>query len=352
MEPLDRRERRQRGAWYTPPPLARFLVEQAVGPALADWTAARAAGLLARPLRVVDPACGDGRLLAAAATLVSDHAAPGAACVDTDAGSDRAGVELVGMELDRATAETAARALPHARIVAGDGRRFDPGGHFDAVVGNPPFLGQLARATARGGRSPLGGGPYADVAAEFLVRAVGLARPDGGRVALVLPQSVLSTRDTAPIRAMVAAEAAVTGFWWAAGRAFDAAVNVCVVVLQRGGAPRPVRRWKGATFNRLPDAPPEAVRGPTWAPLISDAAGLPSLRLDRAHGRLGDLASATAGFRQHFYGVIPFVGDDRDGPALVTSGLIDAGRCAWGERPARFAKQTFEAPEARPGGAH
>jgi hypothetical protein len=35
----------------------------------------------------------------------------------------------------------------------------------DAVVGNPPFLGQMARATTRSGRSRHGGGPYADAAA-------------------------------------------------------------------------------------------------------------------------------------------------------------------------------------------
>ena len=49
-----------------------------------------------------------------------------------------------------------------------------------------------------------------------------------------------------------------------------------------------------------------------------------------------EIATATAGFRDQFYGLIPFV---RDGPAdapLVTSGLLDPGRSAWGERPARF----------------
>jgi hypothetical protein len=68
------------------------------------------------------------------------------------------------------------------------------------------------------------------------------------------------------------------------------------------------------------------------------------VQLADGHGRLGDLATATAGFRQHFYGLAPFVTDDGDGPPLVTTGLIDAGHCAWGERPARFAKRRFAAP--------
>ena len=164
-----------------------LLVEQAVRrPRCADGTADR--------LRVLDPACGDGRFLAAAACRRSGRP------VD---------VELVGIEVDAATAAAARRAVPEARILVGDGRTLDPGGPFDVVVGNPPYLGQLARATSRGGRSALGGGPYADAAAEFLARSLALARPDGGRVALVLPQSVLSSRDTGPIRAAVRSRAAV-----------------------------------------------------------------------------------------------------------------------------------------------
>src|SRR5512144_2852053 len=143
VEPADRSERKRRGAWYTPPALAALLVEQAVVPAVAEGR---------RPLRVLDPACGDGRLLAAAAEAVG----PGV------------NVELVGMEVDPATAAAARTAVPEARILVGDGRVLDPGGRFDAVIGNPPYLGQLARATSRDGRSALGGGPYADVAAEFL----------------------------------------------------------------------------------------------------------------------------------------------------------------------------------------
>ena len=103
-------------------------------------------------------------------------------------------------------------------------------------------------------------------------------------------------------------------------------------------------RWRGPEMAPLEDAPADAVEGPTWAPLIADAAGVPAARVAGGHGRLGDLATATAGFRQHFYGLVPFVSDDAAGPPLVTTGLIDLGRCAWGERPARFDKRRFAAP--------
>ena len=211
-------------------------------------------------------------------------------------------------------------------------------------MGNPPYLGQLACATSRGGRSVLGGGPYADVAAEFLVRSLQLARPDGGPCALVLPQSFLATRDTAAIRSAVTQAGAVIGYWWASSRVFSSGVNVGILVVQRGRDQGPVRRWQGPDLVRLPDAPASAVSGPTWAALIADLAGLPPVGVSEDHGRLADLAWATAGFRQHFYGLVPFVEDGGEGPPLVTSGLIDAGRCWWGVRPARFAKRAFVAP--------
>ena len=318
VEPTDRSERKRRGAWYTPPALATLLVEQAVVPAIAEG----------RRLRVLDPACGDGRLLAAAAAALGPE-------VD---------VELVGIEVDAATAAVARRAVPGARILVGDGRTLDPGGLFDVVVGNPPYLGQLARATSRGGRSALGGGPYADVAAEFLARSLALVRPDGGRVGLVLPQSVLSSRDTGPIRAAVRSRAAVAGFWWSPTPVFDAAVTACVLVVQAGRPQGAIRRWCGPQCTVRADAPATAVAGPSWSPLVADLAGVPSLPELGCGGRVADLASATAGFRQQFYGLVPFVSDEADGPALVTTGLIDAGRCAWGERPARFARRTFAAP--------
>ena len=83
-----------------------------------------------------------------------------------------------------------------------------------------------------------------------------------------------------------------------------------MVVLQRGREQGPVARWRGPEMAPLEDAPAAAVGGPTWAPLIADAAGVPAVALAGGHGRLGDLATATAGFRQHFYGLVPFVGDD------------------------------------------
>jgi hypothetical protein len=61
-------------------------------------------------------------------------------------------------------------------------------------------------------------------------------------------------------------------------------------------------------------------------------------------GILGDRVRLTANFRDQYYGLVPAVSEDGDGPALVTSGLVDPGRCHWGDRPVTFAKRRFHRP--------
>ena len=75
-----------------------------------------------------------------------------------------------------------------------------PDGGFGAVVGNPPFQGQLGGATSRSRadaealRVRYGDtvAPYVDTAALFLLLAVELCRA-GARVALVQPVSVAAS---------------------------------------------------------------------------------------------------------------------------------------------------------------
>ena len=146
-------------------------------------------------------------------------------------------------------------------------------------LGNPPYLSQLAAHTTRRGASPLGGGPYADAAGEFLALAVRLARPGGGRVGLVLPQSILSSRDVGPIRAdgrarrhdvlvvVLAGDVTSTRTWWCARSASSAV------------PPRSSR----------PSRPAPTRRGPTSSRRTSVCRPLP--RVDAA-GTLGDRATA------------------------------------------------------------
>ncbi|MEI6498150.1 MAG: class I SAM-dependent methyltransferase, partial [Actinomycetota bacterium] len=316
--------RKQLGAWYTPEGLVDHVVACAVD-ALCALGGARPAA------RVLDPACGDGRFLLAARQRIGST------------------VEVVGCDIDPGAVAAARAQLGETRavIVEGDALTRDWGDErFDLVIGNPPFLNQMAASTTRGGRSRFGGGPYADAAAEFLALGMQLARPDGGVVAMIVPQPVLTTRDAAPIRAALLADAALTHVWWSPTAMFDAAVRTAALVFVRGVPQGVVTRSFGPSFEPLP---PVAL-GRSWGALIlrDDASAVPPIALtsDSASstGTIGDIATITADFRQHYYGLVGAVSDGADGPPLITSGLIDPGVCHWGERPVRFAKQRFAAP--------
>jgi SAM-dependent methyltransferase len=281
-------QRKLLGAWYTPPEL----IDAVVAEVRRDFA----------PGDVLDPACGDGRFLAPFADTAT----------------------VTGIDIDPATTWTRGDSLT---LDWGDRR-------FDAVVGNPPFLNQLATSTSRGRRSKFGGGPYADSAAEFLALAIRLARP-GGRVGLVLPLSMLSTRDVAAIRIEVSRCAALRWMWWSPTLMFDANVRVWAGVWEVGGTQREVRRAYGPAF----EARPSIAMPAHWAGLIADTAA-------PAHDGpvLGDIATFTADFRDQYYGLVGAVSDSAQGPPLITSGLIEPNECWWGRRPARFAKQRFAAP--------
>jgi SAM-dependent methyltransferase len=306
------RTRKQLGAWYTPDELVDLVVDRTI-----DHTfAARAGSGRDRPVRVLDPACGDGRFLVAAARRLR--------ALGRDA-------RLTGVDVDPRA--VAAADVPGAELITADALALDWGRRrFDVIVGNPPFLSQMSASTTRGGASRHGGGPYADAAAEFLALAIRLAEPDDGRVGLVLPQSILASRDAGPVRERATALASMNWSWWSPRHVFDAQVLVCALGFRLGK--HPVART---------DAQP-ADPAATWSGVVTGVLGVPHLPPLATDGSIGDRARCSLNFRDEYYGLVPAVSDDGDGPPLVTSGLIDPGRCRWGERPVRFAKREFAAP--------
>jgi SAM-dependent methyltransferase len=304
--------RKKLGAYYTPADLVELIAERTLADidAVGDWRQWHPD----RAVRVLDPACGDGRLLHA----IHDR---------LRARGRR--VELTGCDVDRAAIGGLATAVDApVRTIHANALDHDWGDDtFDIVIGNPPYLSQMATATTRGGSSRHGGGPYADVAAEFLALAARLADSEHGRIALVLPQSILASRDAGPIRESVDDLADHAWSWWTPRQQlFDANVRVCALGFRRPstGDPPPFA-WTRVVTDRL-DVPP------------LDPAGLST------SGSIGDRADLNANFRDEYYALVPAVADDADGPPLVTSGLIDPAICWWGTRPVRFNKSSFRHP--------
>ena len=380
---------RATGTVYTP----RAVADALVAVALDDGRAVAGGGGFPA---VCDPAVGAGTFLLAAADALAAHGHRPATIVgellwgaDVDAEAVAVARRAVLAWLEdrpappsRADRDAAAAALAEHVVVADSllGAADDvwpklAGRRFTAVVGNPPFQDQLAAMTARSPdraaalRSRLGAvvGGYTDTAALFLVAALDLVAP-GGRVVLVQPHSVLAGRDTAAARAAVASRARVEGLWVAGDHAFPAARVPAVAVVARArvdghgdgdevGIAARLARWQGPD---VAPAPARAVAAPvaaaaaaggSWSPLVVDLLGVPASGLPAAAPPevcLGALATVTAGFRDEYYGVAPFVQEAAvDGAAgwpLITSGAVDLGRTTWGERPIRFARRRWDRP--------
>ena len=145
--------------------------------------------------------------------------------------------------------------------------------------------------------------------------------------------------------------AALTDLWVLGDGVFDASVEVCAPVLVRSSGEGATRLHTGRHRVAGEEVPAPAGTDRSWSGLLADHGGLPRRTLE-TDGTLGDLASATADFRDQYYGLAPHVVEQVDAvgadgshrPALVTTGLIDPGGLAWGRRVTRFNKAPYLHP--------
>jgi len=330
---LSQTDRHRRGVYHTPPALVRKLVAATVS--VVAWDDAT---------EVLDPAVGGGAFLLAAAEQL-----PG----------DRRSVvaRLAGVDVDPLAVATTRAALAlwagveeevlERNLWVGD--FLDPelmgDRQFAAVVGNPPFLSQLRRSTVRSSaerrrladRWP-GVGRYVDEAAAFALAGADCVAP-GGTLTLVQPTSVLAAGDAEPVRERLERSVPLVALWVDEERAFSAAVDTVTLIGRRAPAVATVEVGGCAVPRPAPR---------TWGPLLAAAHGVPDVGVSSAQ-RLGDVATITAGFRQHYYGLVGAVNDDQTGRyRLMTSGLIDPLRSRWGQRCCRFAKQVYQTPTVDP----
>ncbi|HSP80155.1 MAG TPA: N-6 DNA methylase, partial [Myxococcaceae bacterium] len=180
-------DRRALGAFYTPAPL----VERTLSLALAHVGDG--------PLTVVDPSCGAGAFLAAAARA-------------------RPQARLAGLELSPEVARACQARLPHADVRVGDALRGGlepllariPSAHRELWVGNPPYNGTSALLKDRAAYSrlrallPLSlppGTSLRDDFAFFLLLAAHRLSSRPGVLAFITPSSLLHAFLYAPLRA-------------------------------------------------------------------------------------------------------------------------------------------------------
>ncbi len=213
---LESGYKQSEGQFFTPTPIARFLLSSLPLEKIVREKAALATGELrdSAPLlpTVIDYACGSGHFVTEAIeelqTLLArlpDDVHPGIKKL-REAGTTWAGDYLCGIEKDYRLARTSQVACfmhgdGEARIVFGDGLEDHgdrlPAREFDVLVANPPYTIKDFKKHLRKDRLPA----YAlldtisddsdDIEVLFVERATQLLRV-GGVAALVLPSSILN----------------------------------------------------------------------------------------------------------------------------------------------------------------
>jgi len=264
--------RRIRGEYFTPPPLVQAVLALAMPHASTG------------PLTVVDPACGDGAFLAAAA-----RALPRA--------------RLHGLELDPAHAAAARRSAPGARVLAADALR----GGWDALLrtlpddgeelwlGNPPYNGTSPLLTDapvyRALRARLAldealppGTSLRDDYAFFLLLALERLAARPGVLAWVTSATLLDAFLYAPLRRRLLDRLALREVVdLGAGVFRGTRVRTCITVWRSPCGPAPSPRFRtwipGAGPVQNAPARPLAIEGPEWSlrPVPADAARLDAL---------------------------------------------------------------------------
>lgn len=213
-----RGDRRARGVYFTPPPLAAAaarLLAQTYLDLNPEVTAATAA-----PLRVADLAAGDGRLLAAAAAAIGNEAR--ARGMD-QASAERLSASLVcvGVERDPEAVSRLRKTLSArsttAQILEGDAlmdvaTRLEP---VDLILGNPPFvrsarLRQVDQAYWENLRGRFAATEHRewDLYGAFIEASYRLLRTNGVAV-LIVPSRWMTAAFAAPLRSLLATERAV-----------------------------------------------------------------------------------------------------------------------------------------------
>jgi methylase of polypeptide subunit release factors len=253
---LDPAVRRRSGIYYTPAPIVESILAATLDPLLAE--AARAPDPLAalQALRVLDPACGAGYFLVAAAERIAAALAaadpagrPVAGWLGAAAGcvygvdSDPAALDLARYSLYLAGAGSGT-TLPTYQIHCGDALAALPAGWtgFDTVVGNPPYLPHRtqppAHKAAHRGRYAAAQGQY-DLSGLFIERGLELLRP-GGRLGYIVPNKFMAADYGAALRALLAQETRILRLEdVSADGLFPGAATYPVILVAQAGPPPP-----------------------------------------------------------------------------------------------------------------
>jgi adenine-specific DNA-methyltransferase len=227
--------RKARGAFFTPPPIAEYLVQWAIRH---------------QSDTILEPSCGDAsflveavrRLRALGASASAPGTTPGSA-----PGTVSGPVQLTGTDIDAPSVESARARMEELGVTADLSVRdfFDVKSphRFSAVIGNPPYVRYQAftgAARFKGLEAALAQGvrlsKLASSWAAFVVHAASFLTPEG-RLALVLPAELLTVNYAAPVRRYLMQRFARVRLVLFEERVFPGVLEEVVLLLAEGRGP-------------------------------------------------------------------------------------------------------------------
>lgn len=346
---LARERRRSEGVFYTPPELAAYLVEEALGSLLK--------GGAFEPVRILDPACGAGALLVAAyQRLLAWHAERGV--VDASARREILLRSIFGIDVDAEAVALAREALARAagtevdlraNIRIGDAIRGEDRRTFEVVLANPPYLDAetmtrhhpALRAYCQG-RFKAASGNW-DLFCVFIERCLQFCAT-GGRCGMIVPNKLLSADYARAARGLLAGKLSALRIYQQ-DRRFAADVYPIAFVAGSGADAVVVERVVGGEVvsREVVAAEVFAESGP-WAP-GSSAAGRIVAHMRAAGRPLGELAAVRgAATVAEAYALAGLIREGGDGVRLINSGTIDPYEQLWGRKRLRYLGATYLRP--------
>jgi methylase of polypeptide subunit release factors len=402
----DRNRRKNLGAFYTPEPLVRYLVERTLGPLIRQTSAQKA-----RTLRILDPACGDGAFLVAAARYLREQLAsqpiPTGQGVEQSFARASAAAHLYGVDIDVAAVRAARRRLDPLAVTAQPKQRagqvrkasrsiastvastiklgdalIDPVGQFhsrgldwtsafpevfadavpgfDAIIANPPYINiRLLTKTHGNAVKDYFRSKYRcarrgfDLYVLFLERAYQLLKP-GGLCGMVVPNKLAAMQYAGPCRQLLLQQ---TTLWEIVDvtdlRAFPGAGVYPYLVLWEKRAATNNHCIRVARVTSLSGLDTEVARRRVPQSRLNADDGFPlddTLDVEsrvptRSLGECVRLHSGTTGFAAQEVAASLTERDqldDRAGYRFIVSGNIDRYRILGGK--VRYMKRVFEHP--------
>ncbi|AUX42436.1 hypothetical protein SOCE26_038680 [Sorangium cellulosum] len=272
------RTRKARGAFFTPSELATFL---------ASWAVRTPKD------RILEPSCGEASLLLAAGRQLLARGGR---------------TTLVGLDVHEPSIAAAKQLLRDEKLRA-DLRVADffdeaPEPRFDVVIGNPPYIRYQSfsgKDRAKAQRAALAQGVrlsgLANAWAAFVVHAASFLRK-GGRLALVLPASLLSVNYAAPVRRFLLDRFKAVKLVMFEERVFPDVLEEVVLLLAEGEGP--TSRFDLLQVRDLEEL--GSIQGPSgasprpWTPIDADDKWTEALLPSGAAGIYSELASGV-GFK-------------------------------------------------------